>query len=63
MTALLVPYWNFPYALKVCAASRIDWVVVLLGYDEDISREEKLEILQSCPPRIRNWLLENGDLS
>jgi len=43
--------------------SRMDDVAVLLGYDEDISREEKLEIFDSCPPGMRNWLLENGDMS
>lgn len=35
-------------------------VVCMLGYNEDMSTEEKIEIFQGSPSRIKAWLLQNA---
>jgi len=38
---------------------RIQDVVVMLGYNEDISDEDRIKIFNKCPNEIGTWLMSN----
>jgi len=62
---ILPPEYGYPlhFHNKLSSMGKqiaLEDVVCMLGYNEDMSKEEKLEIFQGSPSRIKTWLLQNA---